>query len=41
MDKGFSIVSKDNKIVKSANDVKKDDIIDIKFIDGNVKAKVE
>ena len=41
MDKGFSIVSKDNRIVKSATDVKKDDIIDIKFIDGNVKAKVE
>ena len=41
MDKGFSIVSKDDNIIKSVNDVKKDDLIDIRFKDGNVKAKVE
>lgn len=41
MDKGFSVVSVDDKIVKSVNDVKKDDIINIKVTDGNIKAKVE
>ena len=41
MDKGFSIVSKNDEIVKSINDVKKDDIINIKVTDGNIKAKVE
>ena len=41
MDKGYSIVSVNEKIVKSINDVKKDDVIDIKVIDGNIKAKVE
>ena len=41
MDKGFSIVTVDEKIVKSVNDVKKDDLIDIKLKDGNIKAKVE
>ena len=41
MDKGFSVVSIDDKIVKSVNDVKKDDIINIKVTDGNIKAKVE
>ena len=41
MDKGFSIVTVDEKIVKSVNDVKKDDLIDIRLKDGNIKAKVE
>ncbi|MCR5461805.1 MAG: exodeoxyribonuclease VII large subunit [bacterium] len=41
MDKGFSIVSVNGNIVKSINDVKKDDLIDIKVTDGNIKAKVE
>lgn len=41
MDKGFSIVSKNDNIIKSVNDVKKDDLIDIRFKDGNIKAKVE
>ena len=41
MDKGYSIVSSNGKIVKSINDVRKDDIIDIKVTDGNIKAKVE
>jgi len=41
MDKGFSIVSKDDLIIKSVNDVKKDDLINIKVKDGNIKAKVE
>ena len=41
MDKGFSIVSKDDLIIKSVNDVKKGDSINIKVKDGNIKAKVE
>ena len=41
MDKGFSIVSKNDLIIKSVKDVKKDDLIDIKVKDGNIKAKVE
>lgn len=41
MDKGFSIVSVNGNIIKSVNDVKKDDLIDIKVKDGNIKAKVE
>ena len=41
MDKGFSIVSKGDNIIKSVNDVKKDDLIDIRLKDGNIKAKVE
>ena len=41
MEKGFSIVSKDELIVKSVNDVNKGDLIDIKLTDGNIKAKVE
>ena len=40
MEKGFSIVYKDNKIVKSKNDLAKDDNIQIKFVDGIVNAKV-
>ena len=41
MEKGFSVVTVDEKIVKSVNDVKKDDIINIKVTNGNIKAKVE
>lgn len=41
MEKGFSIVSKDDKIVKSVKDVSKGDLIDIKLTDGNILAKVE
>ncbi len=41
MDKGFSIVSKNDNIIKSVKDVKKDDLIDIRLKDGNIKAKVE
>ena len=41
MDKGFSIASVNGNIIKSVNDVKKDDLIDIKVKDGNIKAKVE
>ncbi len=41
MDKGYSIVRANDKIVKSINDVKKDDVINIKVTDGDIKAKVE
>ena len=41
MDKGFSIVSKNDNIIKSVKDVMKDDLIDIRLKDGNIKAKVE
>ena len=38
--RGFSITEKDNKIVKSANDLKQGDKIDIKFVDGEKKATI-
>ena len=41
MDKGFSIVSKDDRIIKSVNDVAKDDLVNIRVKDGTIKAKVE
>lgn len=40
MDKGFSIVENDNKIVRSVTDVKKNDNINIKVLDGTIEAKV-
>ena len=38
--RGYSIVQTNGKIIKSINQIKKDDEIDIKLIDGNAKAKV-
>lgn len=38
--RGYSIVALDGKSVKSVNDIKKDDEIDIRFVDGNTKAKI-
>lgn len=38
--RGYAIAEKDKKSVKSIKDVKKDDIIDLKFIDGNIQTKV-
>ena len=40
MVRGFSIIEKEGKIVKQAKDLKKDDNISIKLIDGNVNAKI-
>ena len=40
MVRGFSIIEKEGKIVKQVKDLKKDDNINIKLIDGNVNAKV-
>ncbi len=38
--RGYAIAEKDEKSIKSVKDVKKDDIIDLKFIDGNIQTKV-
>ena len=38
--RGYTIASFNGKNVKSIKDVKKDDIVDLRFIDGIVKTKV-
>ena len=38
--RGYSIVETNGKIIKSVQDVEKDDEIDIRFIDGKTKAKI-
>ena len=38
--RGYSIVQKDNGIVKSSKDLKKGDEINIRFCDGNTNAKI-
>ena len=40
LSRGYSITQKEGKIIKSIDDVKKDDEIDIKLIDGSIKAIV-
>ncbi len=40
LEKGYSIVSKDEQTIKNSKDVKKDDVIDIRLHKGNIKAKV-
>lgn len=40
LNQGYSFVAKDAKAVKSIEDVKKDDILDINVIDGTIHAKV-
>ena len=40
LEKGYSVVSKDNKTINTSKDIKKDDILDIKLYKGNIKAKV-
>lgn len=37
--RGYSITYKDNKTIKSINDLRKTDLIDIRFFDGVIKAK--
>lgn len=39
--RGYSIVEKDDKIIKSKNDLKVGDILNIKFNDGSVNAEVK
>ncbi len=38
--RGYSIVQKDGKIIKSVNELQKDDEIEVKIIDGTAKAKI-
>ena len=38
--RGYSIVEANGKIIKSINDVKKDDEVDIRLIDGKAKARI-
>lgn len=40
MTRGFSIIEKDNQIVKSSKDLNVDDEISVKFIDGSRNAKI-
>ena len=40
MEKGFSVVMKDGKIIKSKNDLQKDDIVEVKLVDGVKNAKI-
>ena len=40
MEKGFSIVYKGEKIVKSSKNLNKDDVVTIRFIDGSKKATI-
>lgn len=40
LEKGYSVVSKDNEAIKNTKNLKKDDVIDIRLHKGNVKAKV-
>ena len=38
--RGYAIAEKDQKSIKSVKELKKDDIINLKFIDGNIETKV-
>ena len=40
LNKGYSIVKSDNKVIKNVNDVKKDDLINITLSKGTINAKV-
>ena len=40
LSRGYSIIEKDNKLIKSVNDLKIDDVVNLKLTDGNVNARV-
>lgn len=40
MARGYAIAQKDGKVIKSVNDLKQDDVIDLKLCDGTKQAKV-
>ena len=40
MEKGFSVVYKDTKIVKSMNDLAVGDVVKLQFVDGSKTAKI-
>ena len=41
LERGYTLVKKDDKIVVSNKELKRGDEIEIIFLDGNIKAKVE
>lgn len=41
LNKGYSVVTKDNKLLKSIKDLKKEDLINIKLCEGNINAIVK
>ena len=41
MQRGYTLIKKDNQLIKSQNDVKTDDLIDIQFYDGMRKAQIK
>ena len=41
LDKGYSLVELNNKIIKSSKDVQINDILDIRLHEGNIKAEVK
>lgn len=41
LSRGYTITEKDGKIIKSKNDLKKDDKINLRFVDGNIEAIVK
>lgn len=41
LERGYTVVSQEDHIIKSVNDVKKGQEIDIRFSDGSVKAKIK
>ena len=40
MSRGFAVAEKNGSIIKSIQDISKDDSIDVKFFDGTVNCKV-
>lgn len=40
MSRGYSFVTKENKIIKSINEIKKDDELELKLVDGKIITKV-
>ena len=38
--RGYTVVSRNNEIIRKTSDLKTDDIIDIRFTDGSVSAKI-
>ena len=41
MARGFSVVSRGEKVLQSVSELKKDDLINIRFTDGTAKAEVK
>ena len=41
MQRGYTLIKKDDQLIKSQNDVKTDDLIDIQFYDGMRKAQIK